>query len=67
MTKTIEQQENGTQKITVSFLDEGIDLTGSAIVNGDVEGYVPFLVADLRRANTDLFPAPEIETMGEIE
>ena len=67
MTKIIEQQEDGTKKIIVSFLDEGINLTGSAIVNGDVDGYVPFLVADLRRANADLFPTPEIETMGEFE
>ena len=49
-------------KLTVSFADENVDLTGETNVAGGeaaAVAYEPFFEADLRRNFADKFPAPE--------
>lgn len=51
-------------RLTLDFMDEGIDLTGSMLVAGDESAalaYAHFFEQDLRRNNAELFPVPEIE------
>ena len=58
--------------ITVSFADEGVDLTGeTSVIGGEQKAldYLPFFERDLRRNFADKFPQPEIPDgmMGGIE
>ena len=49
-------------KLTVSFADENVDLTGETVVAGgeaEAVAYEPFFEADLRRNFADKFPQPE--------
>ena len=49
-------------KLTVSFADENVDLTGETVVAGgeaEALAYAPFFEADLRRNFADKFPQPE--------
>ncbi len=51
-------------RLTLDFMDEGIDLTGSMLVAGDESAalaYAHSFEQDLRRNNAELFPVPEIE------
>ena len=59
VTEVIDEQRC---KLTVSFADENVDLTGETIVAGGeaaAVAYEPFFEADLRRNFADKFPAPE--------
>lgn len=45
--------------LTISFLDEGMDLRQSIVVDGDEAkaiGYLPFFERDTRRRFAELFP-----------
>ena len=56
--------------LTVSFNDEGIDLTASIQVDGYEDAalqYLPFFEQDLRRNYTHLFPQPEMDFEFEEE
>ena len=56
--------DNNRTRLTVDFMDEGVDLTGTMLVVGDESAalvYAHFFEQDLRRNNTELFPVPEIE------
>lgn len=55
--------DNNRTRLTLDFLDEGIDFTGTMLVAGDESAalaYAHFFEQDLRRNNTELFPQPEI-------
>ena len=55
-------------RLTLDFMDEGIDLTGSMLVAGDESAalaYAHFFEQDLRRNNTELFPVPEMPEASE--
>lgn len=55
--------DNNRTRLTVDFMDEGVDLTGTMLVVGDESAalsYAPFFEADLRRNNAELFPVPEM-------
>ena len=48
--------------ITVSFADEGVDLTGeTSVIGGEQKAldYLPFFERDLRRNFADKLPQPE--------
>ena len=71
MTYQLTADENLT-KISVSFADEGVDLTGdTSVIGGEQKAldYLPFFEKDLRRNFADRFPQPGIPngTMGGIE
>lgn len=54
--------DDKTTKLTISFADENVDLTGETIVAGGeaaAVAYEPFFEADLRRNFADKFPQPE--------
>ena len=59
--------------ITVSFADEGVDLTGeTSVIGGEQKAldYLPFFEKDLRRNFTDKFPqseAPVGDMTGGVE
>ena len=56
--------DNNRTRLTVDFMDEGVDLTGTMLIAGDESAalaYAHFFEADLRRNNAELFPVPEIE------
>jgi hypothetical protein len=62
MTHTTETLSDGTTRLTLDFSDEGVELTASVLVKGDVAtalAYMPFFEVDLRRNNAELFPTPE--------
>lgn len=64
MTYTVNDIGGGKQAIAIDFADEGVQLQGNtSILGGEVQArqYVPVFEADLRRANSHLFPveAPE--------
>ena len=64
MITNIQIVESNRTRLTLDFMDEGIDLTGSMLVAGDesaARSYAHFFEADLRRNNAELFPVPEIE------
>ena len=49
-------------ELTIDFSDEDVVLVGVTEVVGDEDvalNYAPFLEADLRRINYELFPVPE--------
>lgn len=67
MTHDIVVNDDNTASISVSFLDEGIDLQGNTSVKGGVAEalrYLPVFEADLRRNFSDLFPLPEMPQGG---
>ena len=54
--------DNNRTRLTVDFMDEGVDLTGTMLIAGDESAalaYAHFFEADLRRNNAELFPVPE--------
>ena len=56
--------DNNRTRLTVDFMDEAVDLTGTMLIAGDESAalaYAHFFEADLRRNNAELFPVPEIE------
>lgn len=70
-TKATETVTGGI-KITVTWKDEqnATICSGNAIVSRDAAEYAPFLAADVRQKNIDLFEADETTTdplMGGIE
>lgn len=70
MTYTTETQADGTTRLTLDFSDEGVDLQASVLVKGDIASalaYMPFLEADTRRNNAELFPEPEPEVEEMME
>lgn len=72
MTHTITEQPDGTHCIELDYSDEGIELTARTNIIGDANkaaAYVTVFDADMRRANSHLFPQPEVaetEYMEEI-
>ena len=55
--------DNNRTRLTVDFMDEGVDLTGTMLIAGDESAalaYAHFFEADLRRNNAELFPVPEM-------
>lgn len=72
MTHEFTQTGNMTN-ISVSFADEGVELTGeTSVIGGEQKAldYLPFFERDLRRNFADKFPKPEIPAggmMGGIE
>ena len=55
--------DNNRTRLTVDFMDEGVDLTGTTLVAGDESAalaYAHFFEQDLRRNNAELFPVPEM-------
>lgn len=67
MTHDIFVNDDNTATISVSFLDEGIDLQGNTSVKGGVAEalrYLPLFEADLRRNFSYLFPLPEMQQGG---
>lgn len=61
MTYTLTFAGNLTN-ISVSFADEGVDLTGeTSVIGGEQKAldYLPFFERDLRRNFADRFPQPE--------
>lgn len=57
-------------KLTISFADENVDLTGETVVAGgeaEAVAYEPFFEADLRRNFADKFPQPEPIITPEME
>ena len=64
MITNIQIVESNRTRLTLDFMDEGIDLTGTMLVVGDESvalAYAHFFEQDLRRNNAELFPVPEIE------
>ena len=54
--------EGNLTRISVSFADEGVDLTGeTSVIGGEQKAldYLPFFEKDLRRNFADKFPQPE--------
>ena len=54
--------DNNRTRLTVDFMDEGVDLAGTMLVVGDDSAalaYAHFFEQDLRRNNAELFPVPE--------
>lgn len=67
MTHDIVVNDDNTASISVSFLDEGIDLQGNTSVKGgeaEALRYLPVFEADLRRNFSDRFPLPEMPQGG---
>lgn len=61
--------DNNRTRLTVDFMDEGVDLTGTMLVAGDESAalaYAHFFEQDLRRNNAELFPQLETEMDGEM-
>ena len=59
--------DNNRTRLTVDFMDEGVDLTGTMLVAGDESAalaYAHFFEADLRRNNAELFPVVEMSAEG---
>ena len=55
--------DNNRTRLTVDFMDEGVDLTGTMLIASDESAalaYAHFFEADLRRNNAELFPVPEM-------
>ena len=55
--------DNNRTRLTVDFMDEGVDLTGTMLIAGDESAalaYASFFEQDLRRNNAELFPVPEM-------
>ena len=64
MIATTEIIDDKRTKLTIDFNDENITLVGETEVVGDESkalSYAHFFEQDLRRNNTELFQAPEIE------
>ncbi len=60
--------DNNRTRLTVDFMDEGVDLTGTMLVVGDESAalaYAHFFEQDLRRNNAELFPVPEMPEASE--
>ena len=54
--------ERNLTRISVSFADEGVDLTGeTSVIGGEQKAldYLPFFEKDLRNNFADKFPQPE--------
>ncbi len=67
MTQTTQVLPDGTTKLTVSFLDEGVNLTGETHVKGgqaEALAYLPTFVSDLKRNFAELFPVPPAPQQG---
>ena len=69
MTHSVTTAENGTL-LTVDFVDEGVNLTQSILVDGDETKalqYLPFFEKDCRRNFAYLFPRPTQPEGGILE
>ena len=67
MITNIQIVESNRTRLTLDFMDEGIDLTGSMLVAGDESAslaYAHFFEQDLRRNNAELFPVVEMSAEG---
>ena len=70
MTHTITEQPDGTHCIELDYTDEEIQLFARTNIIGDAgraASYVEVFDADIRRANSHLFPVPAPEETESTE